>query len=52
MSAEISMIADAEVSLENDATAKVLQLVAKLEDNEDVPNVYTNISIPEGFEAE
>jgi YebC/PmpR family DNA-binding regulatory protein len=52
MSAEISMVAEAEVSLENDATAKVLRLVDKLEDNEDVQNVYTNISIPEGFEAE
>jgi transcriptional/translational regulatory protein YebC/TACO1 len=52
MSAEISMVAEAEVSLDNDATAKVLRLVDKLEDNEDVQNVYTNISIPEGFEAE
>jgi YebC/PmpR family DNA-binding regulatory protein len=52
MSAEISMVAEAEVTLDNDATAKVLKLVDKLEDNEDVQNVYTNISIPEGFEAE
>ena len=52
MSAEISMIAEAEVSLDNDATAKVLRLVDKLEENDDVQNVYTNISIPEGFEAE
>jgi transcriptional/translational regulatory protein YebC/TACO1 len=52
MSAEISMIAEAEVSLDNDATAKVLRLVDKLEENDDVQNVYTNVSIPEGFEAE
>jgi YebC/PmpR family DNA-binding regulatory protein len=52
LSAEISMVAEAEVSLENEATAKVLKLVDKLEDNEDVQNVYTNIGIPEGFEAE
>jgi len=52
MSAEISMVAEAEVTLENDATAKVLKLVDKLEDNEDVQNVYTNISIPEGYEGE
>ena len=51
MSAEINMIADVEVSLDNDAVAKVLRLVEKLEDSEDVQNVYTNISIPEGFEA-
>ena len=52
MSAEISMVAEAEVTLENEATAKVLKLVDKLEDNEDVQNVYTNISIPEGFEGD
>jgi len=52
MSAEISMVADAEVTLDNDATAKALKLVDKLEENDDVQNVYTNISIPEGYEAE
>jgi len=52
MSAEISMVAEAEVNLDNEATAKALRLVDKLEDNEDVQNVYTNISIPEGYEAE
>jgi YebC/PmpR family DNA-binding regulatory protein len=49
-SAEISMIADVEVTLDNDATGKVLRLIERLEDNEDVQNVYSNISIPEGFE--
>jgi YebC/PmpR family DNA-binding regulatory protein len=52
MSAEISMVAEAEVSLDNDATAKALRLVDKLEENDDVQNVYSNIAIPEGFEAE
>ncbi|MDR0502297.1 MAG: YebC/PmpR family DNA-binding transcriptional regulator [Treponema sp.] len=52
MSAEISMVADAEVSLDNDATAKALRLIDKLEENDDVQNVYSNISIPEGFDAE
>jgi len=52
MSAQISMVADAEVLLDNDATAKVLRLIDKLEENEDVQNVYTNITIPEGFEGE
>jgi transcriptional/translational regulatory protein YebC/TACO1 len=51
MSAEISMVADAEVTLDNDATAKVLKLVDRLEENDDVQNVYTNISIPEGFDS-
>jgi YebC/PmpR family DNA-binding regulatory protein len=51
ISAQISMVADAEVSLDNDGTAKALRLIDKLEENEDVQNVYSNIAIPEGFEA-
>jgi len=53
MSAEISMVAEAEAPpLDNDATAKVLKLIEKLEENDDVQNVYSNISIPDGFPAE
>jgi YebC/PmpR family DNA-binding regulatory protein len=52
MSAEISMVADADVSLDNDGTAKSLKLIEKLEENDDVQNVYSNINIPDGFEAE
>jgi len=52
MSAQISMVADAEISLDNDGTAKALRLIDKLEENDDVQNVYSNIAIPEGFEAE
>jgi len=52
MSAQISMVADVDVTLDNDGTAKVLKLIDKLEENDDVQNVYTNIAIPEGFEAE
>jgi YebC/PmpR family DNA-binding regulatory protein len=50
--AEISMIAEAEVSLDAEGTAKALKLIEKLEDNDDVQNVYSNVEIPEGFEAE
>jgi YebC/PmpR family DNA-binding regulatory protein len=52
MSAEISMIPEAGVSLDNEATAKTLKLIDKLEENDDVQNVYSNINIPDGFEAE
>ena len=52
MSAEISMVADAEVSLDNDGTAKALKLVDKLEECDDVQNVYSNVEIPDGFEAD
>jgi len=51
MSAQISMVADAEVSLDNDGTAKALKLIDKLEENDDIQNVYSNIAIPEGFEV-
>jgi YebC/PmpR family DNA-binding regulatory protein len=52
MSAEVSMVAEAEISLDNEGTAKALRLIEKLEENDDVQNVYSNIEIPEGFEAE
>jgi YebC/PmpR family DNA-binding regulatory protein len=52
MSAEISMVADADVSLDNEATAKVIKLIERLEENDDIQNVYSNISIPDGFEGE
>jgi YebC/PmpR family DNA-binding regulatory protein len=52
MHAEISMVAEADVSLDNEGTAKALRLIDKLEENDDVQNVYSNISIPEGFESE
>jgi YebC/PmpR family DNA-binding regulatory protein len=52
MSAEISMVADAEVSLDNDATAKAMRMVDRLEENDDVQNVYHNLAVPEGFTAE
>ena len=52
MNAEISMVAEVDVNLDNEGTAKVLKLIDKLEENDDVQNVYTNISIPEGFEGE
>jgi transcriptional/translational regulatory protein YebC/TACO1 len=46
------MVAEAEVSLDNDATAKAMRMVDKLEENDDVQNVYHNLAIPEGFTAE
>jgi len=52
ISAEISMVPEADVSLDNDGTAKALKLIDKLEENDDVQNVYSNINIPDGFESE
>ena len=50
-SAQVSMVAEAEVTLDNEGTAKVLRLIDKLEENDDVQNVYTNIAVPEDYEA-
>jgi YebC/PmpR family DNA-binding regulatory protein len=52
LSAEISMVPEAPVTLGADATGKVLRLMEKLEDNDDVQNVYSNIEVPDGFDDE
>ena len=52
VSAEISMVPDTYTSLDTETTRKVLKLIDKLEEDDDVQNVYSNIDIPEGFEAE
>ncbi|MDR3173699.1 MAG: YebC/PmpR family DNA-binding transcriptional regulator [Treponema sp.] len=52
MSAEVSMVAESEIALDNEGTAKAVRLIDRLEENDDVQNVYSNIEIPEDFEAE
>jgi YebC/PmpR family DNA-binding regulatory protein len=52
LSAEISMIPDVYVDLETDALGKALKLIDRLEENDDVQNVYSNVNIPEGFEGD
>ncbi|MDR0784906.1 MAG: YebC/PmpR family DNA-binding transcriptional regulator [Treponema sp.] len=52
ISAEISMIPEAPVTLNNNDIGKALRLIEKLEENDDVQNVYSNIEIPEGFGEE
>ncbi|MDR2864987.1 MAG: YebC/PmpR family DNA-binding transcriptional regulator [Spirochaetaceae bacterium] len=48
--AEISMVPEVPVMLDKDGTGKVLRLIDKLEENDDVQNVYSNIDVPDGFE--
>ena len=50
--AEISMIADAEVSLEEDKIKQALRLIENLEDHDDVQSVASNLEIPDGFELD
>ena len=44
---EISMIAQTTVSLDVDTLRKVLSLLEKLEDHDDVQNVYSDLNIPD-----
>ncbi len=50
--AEVTMIPDANISLDEDTTRKALNLVEKLEDNDDVQSVSTNLDIPDDFDLE
>ncbi|MCD1654531.1 YebC/PmpR family DNA-binding transcriptional regulator [Treponema zuelzerae] len=52
LSAAVNMVPDTYSTLDADMTRKVLKLIDKLEEDDDVQNVYSNIDIPEGFEAE
>jgi len=50
LSAEVLMIPENTVSLEDEKVAKVLRLIDRLEDNDDVQSVASNLDIPEDFE--
>lgn len=50
--AEISMIADQRITLNDDKTRNVLRLIENLEDNDDVQNVYSNMDLPDDFEPD
>jgi len=49
LSAEVTMLADAQVSVAEDKLSQALRLIDALEDHDDVQNVSTNLDIPEGF---
>jgi len=40
------------MSLETETIRKVLKMVERLEEDDDVQNVYTNLDIPDDFEPE
>lgn len=50
--AEITMIPEATVSLDDETTAKALRLIEKIDDNEDVKSVSTNLDIPDDFDPD
>ena len=51
-SADINKIADQTVTLDNEKANKVLKIVERLEELDDVQQVSTNLELPEDFEEE
>ncbi len=52
LGAEVSMVPDNTVTLDDEHTAKVLRLIDRLEDNDDVQSVASNLDVPADFEME
>lgn len=50
--AEVTMLPDSRVELDDDTTRKALKLIEQLEDHDDVQSVATNLDIPDDFEFE
>ncbi|MFA7567094.1 MAG: YebC/PmpR family DNA-binding transcriptional regulator [Alkalispirochaeta sp.] len=50
--AEISLIPEATVSLDDEGTRKALRLIDLLDDHDDVQEVATNLDIPDDFDPE
>ena len=50
--AEVTMVPDNTVTLEDEQTGKVLRLIERLEDNDDVQDVASNLDVPADFEME
>ncbi|MCH5135834.1 YebC/PmpR family DNA-binding transcriptional regulator [Clostridiaceae bacterium UIB06] len=51
LSAEITMIPDTTAAVDMENAALVQKLIDKLEDDDDVQDVYHNAEFPEGFEG-
>ncbi|MBN2651303.1 MAG: YebC/PmpR family DNA-binding transcriptional regulator [Spirochaetales bacterium] len=51
-SAEVTLVPETTVSLDNEKTEKTLKLVEKLEDLDDVQTVSTNLEVPDDFDME
>lgn len=52
VSATVSMVPDTYSALDAETTRKVLKLIDKLEEDDDVQNVYSNMDIPDDFDSE
>jgi YebC/PmpR family DNA-binding regulatory protein len=49
ISAEVTMVANTEQEVPSEKIEKILNLVERLEDLDDIQNVYTNLKIPEDY---
>lgn len=50
LQADVGMVPDAYTPVDKETAARVLKLVNRLEDNDDVQNVYTNVEYPDDFD--
>jgi len=48
--AEVSMVPETYVDVDNDAGSKISKLIERLEENDDVQNVYHNANLPDDIE--
>ena len=52
LSADVGMIPDMYSPVDADTAVKVAKLINRLEDNDDVQNVYSNVEYPDDFDPE
>ena len=52
VSAEVAMVPDMYSSVDTETATKLQKLIDRLEEDDDVQNVYTNADLPEGFGEE
>ena len=52
VSAEVAMVPDMYSAVDTETATKLQKLIDRLEEDDDVQNVYTNADFPEGFGAE
>ena len=52
LSAEVSMVPQSYTAVDADVAKKVAKLVSKLEEDDDVQNVYTTVEYPEDFDPD
>ena len=52
VSAEVAMVPDMYSAVDNETATKLQKLIDRLEEDDDVQNIYTNADFPEGFGAE